>query len=79
MTLGSKEGFIKVISDKKTDEILGVHIIAERATDMIGEASVAMHLECTSEELGRIIHPHPTLSEAIMEAAQAVSDKAVHI
>jgi len=79
LTLGEREGFVKMVADKNTDEILGVHILGPNATDMISEAAIAMRLECTSEELGRAIHPHPTLSEAIMEAALAVSGKAVHI
>jgi len=79
LTLGEKEGFAKVVSDTDTDEILGVHIIGPNATELIGEAATAMRLECTSEELGKTVHAHPTLSEAIMEAALAVSERAVHI
>lgn len=78
-TMGEREGFVKVISDKETDEILGVHILGPNATDLIGEATIAIRLECTSEELGRTIHAHPTLGEAIMEAALAVSGKSIHI
>ncbi|MEM2539223.1 MAG: dihydrolipoyl dehydrogenase [Candidatus Bathyarchaeia archaeon] len=79
LTLGEREGFVKIIADKRRDEILGVHIIGPDASNMISEAVLAMKLECTSEELGRTIHPHPTLSEAIMEAALAVSGRAIHI
>jgi dihydrolipoamide dehydrogenase len=79
LTLGEREGFVKIISDRETDEILGVHILGPNATDLIGEAVIAIRLECTSEELGKTIHAHPTLSEAVMEAALAVSGKAVHI
>jgi len=79
LTLGEKEGFAKIVSDGETDEILGVHIIGPNATELIGEAATAMRLECTSEELGKTVHAHPTLSEAIMEAALAVSERAVHI
>ncbi|MEM2027073.1 MAG: dihydrolipoyl dehydrogenase [Candidatus Bathyarchaeia archaeon] len=79
LTLGEREGFVKIIADKRRDEILGVHIIGPDASNMISEAALAMKLECTSEELGRTIHPHPTLSEAIMEAALAVSGRAIHI
>jgi len=78
-TLGEREGFVKIVSDRETDEILGVHILGPNATDLIGEATIAIRLECTSEELGRTIHAHPTLSEAIMEAALAVSGKSIHI
>ncbi|MFQ6096005.1 MAG: dihydrolipoyl dehydrogenase [Candidatus Bathyarchaeia archaeon] len=79
LMLGGKDGFVKIVTDKETDEILGVHILGTNASDLIGEAAVALRLECTSEELGRVIHPHPTLSEAIMEAALAVSGRAIHI
>ena len=70
--LGETEGFIKVIADAKYDEVLGVHMIGPHATDLLSEACVAMGLEATAAELGHIMHPHPTLSEAVMEAAEAV-------
>ena len=79
ITLGEREGFVKIIAEKETDEILGVHIIGPDATNLISEAIVAIKLECTSEELGKTIHPHPTLSEAIMEASLAIFKKAIHI
>ena len=79
LALNEREGFVKVIAEKETDEILGVHIIGPDASNMISEATIAMRLECTSEELGRTIHPHPTLSETLMEAALAVFGKAIHI
>src|SRR5690349_12437969 len=77
--LGEEEGFVKVVSEKKYDEILGVHIIGPHATELIAEACVAMQLESTAEELGRTMHAHPTVSEAVMEAAEGVHDLAVHI
>jgi dihydrolipoamide dehydrogenase len=77
--LGEEEGFVKVVADKKYDEILGVHIIGPHATELIAEACVAMQLESTAEELGRTMHAHPTVSEAVMEAAEGVHDLAVHI
>jgi len=77
--LGEEEGFVKVVGEKKYDEILGVHIIGAHATELIAEACVAMQLESTAEELGRTMHAHPTVSEAVMEAAEGVHDKAVHI
>ena len=58
------DGFVKVISDTKYDEVLGVHIIGPRATDLIAEAAVALKLETTTEELAHTIHAHPTLPEA---------------
>jgi dihydrolipoamide dehydrogenase len=77
--LGERDGFVKIVTDKETDEILGVHIFGPNASNLISEAVVAMRLECTSEELSKAIHPHPSLSEAIMEAALDVSARAIHI
>ena len=77
--LGEEEGFVKVVSEAKYDEILGVHIIGPHATELIAEACVAMQLESTAEELGRTMHAHPTVSEAVMEAAEGVHGLAVHI
>jgi dihydrolipoamide dehydrogenase len=67
--MGEEKGFAKIITDKVTGEILGAHVIALRATDMIAEVCVAMKLESTITELADTIHPHPTISEMIMEAA----------
>src|SRR2546425_2608026 len=77
--LGEEEGFVKIVSEKKYDEILGVHIIGPHATELIAEACVAMQLESTAEELGRTMHAHPTVSEAVMEAAEGVHDMTIHI
>ncbi|MFN2510466.1 MAG: dihydrolipoyl dehydrogenase [Pyrinomonadaceae bacterium] len=77
--LGEEEGFVKVVSEAKYDEILGVHIIGPYATELIAEACVAMQLESTAAELGRTMHAHPTVSEALMEAAEGVHGLAVHI
>ena len=63
------DGFIKVLSDKTTDEILGVHMIGPRAADMIAEAVVAMEYRASAEDIGMLVHPHPTFTEAIKEAA----------
>jgi len=79
LTLDETEGFAKVVCDSETGEILGIHLIAPHATDLIGEAALAMLLECTSDELGSLIHGHPTISEALMEAARAVKKRAIHI
>ena len=62
-------GFIKIVRDTRYDEILGIHIIGARATDLISDACALIGLECTNEELSRIVHPHPTLTEAVMEAS----------
>ncbi|MBC7218483.1 MAG: dihydrolipoyl dehydrogenase, partial [Candidatus Caldatribacterium sp.] len=72
------EGFVKIVSDKKTGEILGVHIIGPSASNLIGEAILAMALESTPHEIAWAIHPHPTLSEAVMEAAEAVFGSPLH-
>jgi dihydrolipoamide dehydrogenase len=77
--LNDTAGFVKIVAEKKYDEVLGVHIIGPRATELIAEASAAMTLEATSEDLIRTVHAHPTLAEAIHEAAEAVSGHAVHI
>ncbi|MCA1581817.1 MAG: dihydrolipoyl dehydrogenase [Acidobacteria bacterium] len=72
-------GFVKIVAEKKYDEVLGVHIIGPKATELISEAGAALRLEATSEELVRTIHAHPTLSEAMHEAAEAVAGHAIHI
>jgi len=77
--MGERNGLIKVIADKKYGEILGVHIFGPHATDLIGEAILAMSLESTPTELTWAIHPHPTLSEALMEAFLDVDASAIHI
>lgn len=75
---GENEGFVKIVADKKYDEVLGVHIVGPKATELIAEACAALELETTTEELARTIHAHPTLSEAIGEAAHAVLGHAIH-
>jgi dihydrolipoamide dehydrogenase len=75
---GETTGFIKVILDKKYNEILGVHMICSHATDMVSEAVLALHLEATAKELATAMHPHPSVSEALMEAANAALGKAIH-
>jgi dihydrolipoamide dehydrogenase len=79
MILGETDGFIKIVSDEKYDEVLGVHIIGPKATDLIGEACLGMSLESMSEDIARTVHPHPTLTEAMMEAAHNVYGEAIHI
>ncbi|MCF6463485.1 dihydrolipoyl dehydrogenase [Clostridium sp. Cult1] len=76
---GETLGFAKIISDNKYGEILGVHIMASNATDMISEAIVAMQIEGTVYDVAKAIHPHPTLSEIVMEAAFGAVDKPIHI
>ncbi len=76
---GHTEGFVKVVRETRYDELLGVHIIGRHATDLIAEACVALQVESTTEELFRTIHAHPTLSEALAEAAHAAVGHAIHI
>jgi dihydrolipoamide dehydrogenase len=75
---GEVEGFVKIVFDKKYDEILGVHMIGPRSTELVAEATLALRLECTVEELVRTIHAHPTMSEAVGEAAHAAHGGAIH-
>ena len=77
--LQKTEGFVKIVRDTKYDEVLGVHIIGAHATDLIAEACVALSLESTTEEIFRTMHAHPTLSEAMAEAAHAATGSAIHI
>jgi dihydrolipoamide dehydrogenase len=77
--LGAREGFVKVVSDERYGEILGVHIIGPRATETIAEAVMAMRLEGTVDDIAHTIHAHPTLAEALGEAAHAAVDWAIHI
>jgi dihydrolipoamide dehydrogenase len=74
-----REGFVKIVADKKYDEILGVHMIGPRATELVAEATLMLRLECTVEELVRTIHAHPTMSEAIGEAAHATHGAPIHL
>ena len=76
---GDADGFIKVIRDKKYSEILGAHIIGPHATELIAEFVLGRHLESTVEEMEKAIHPHPTLSEAVAEAALAALGRPIHI
>lgn len=76
---GHKEGFVKLVFDAKYGELLGAHMIGGNVTEMIAEMVVARKLEITGHELIKTIHPHPTMSEAIMEAAAAAYDEVIHI
>ena len=79
MAMNQTEGFVKILADAKSDQVLGVHIIGPHATDLIAEAVPAMLMEITARELGRAIHAHPTLGEAMMEAAHAVHGECAHL
>ena len=76
---GATEGFVKVLSDKATDTVLGVHIIGAEAGTMIAEAAVAMEFRASAEDIGRVCHAHPTVNEALKEAALAAWDKPIHL
>jgi len=75
--LGHPEGFVKVVSEPKYDEVLGIHVVGPHATDLISEACVALRLEATTEEIFRTVHPHPTLPETLMQAAEDVHGLAI--
>ncbi len=76
---GETEGFVKIVAEKKYDEILGVHMIGPRSTELVAEATMALRMECTVEELIRTIHAHPTMAEAVGEAAHAAHGAAIHM
>jgi dihydrolipoamide dehydrogenase len=76
---GETDGFVKIVSEKKYDEVLGVHIIGPRATELVAEAVMMLRMECTVEELVKTIHAHPTMSEAVGEAAHAAHGAAIHV
>jgi dihydrolipoamide dehydrogenase len=76
---GEVDGFVKIVAEKKYDEILGVHIIGPRATELVAEAVMALRMEVTVEELIKTIHAHPTMSEAVGEAAHAAHGAAIHL
>ncbi len=77
--LGERDGLVKVVTEKRYDELLGIHIVGAGATNLIAEGVAALDLEATTEALARVIHPHPTLSEAILEGAHAALGHAIHI
>ena len=76
---GETEGFVKIVAERRYDEVLGVHMIGPRSTELIAEAVMALRLECTVEELIKTIHAHPTFSEAVGEAAHAAHGAAIHL
>jgi dihydrolipoamide dehydrogenase len=79
MAIHDTEGFAKIVADRKTDVVLGVHVVGPGACDLIAEGALALEAGLRVEDLGGTIHPHPTLPEAIMEAAHALHGKSVHI
>jgi dihydrolipoamide dehydrogenase len=79
LSVNDTEGFVKVVADGKTGELLGVHIVGNGASDLISEASLGIEMGAVADDLRLTIHPHPTLSEAVMEAAAAALGEAIHI
>lgn len=77
--MNSPDGFVKILADAKTDEILGVHIVSAGASDLIAEAAVAMEFKASAEDIARICHPHPSLSEVMREAALATDKRALNM
>lgn len=79
LSANEKDGFIKIIASEKYNEIIGVHILADNASDLISEAVITMKLEGTANEIAKSVHPHPTISEIYHEAALGIIDKPIHI
>jgi dihydrolipoamide dehydrogenase len=78
--LGQRQGFVKIVADKQYDEVLGIHMIGPRVTELIAEGGLALSHEATAESIMRTVHAHPTLYEAIVEAAHAAAEgAAIHM
>jgi dihydrolipoamide dehydrogenase len=77
--MDAPDGFVKVLADEETEQILGVHIISQGASDLIAEAAVAMEFKASAEDIGRICHPHPSMSEALREASLAIYKRALNM
>jgi dihydrolipoamide dehydrogenase len=79
LTAGAPDGMVKIVADTRYGEVLGVHMVGHNVTEFVAEATLGLALESTVEELANTVHAHPTLSEAVMEAALATLDRAIHI
>jgi dihydrolipoamide dehydrogenase len=77
--MGERDGQVKIVADRRTDRILGAHILGPRASDLIAELALAMEMGASAEDVGRSVHAHPTLPEAVKEAALAVAGRAIHV
>jgi dihydrolipoamide dehydrogenase len=77
--MGATDGFVKVLADKKTDKVLGAHIIGPDAGTLIAEMAIAIEFGASAEDIGRVSHAHPSLNEAVKEAALAAWTKPIHI
>ena len=78
VAMGDATGFAKVVADEATGQVLGLHLVGAHAADVVAEGALAVALEATVAELARTIHAHPTMSEAVMEAARAWLGQAIH-
>lgn len=76
---GESDGFVKIVADEENDNVLGIHIVGQEASSLIGEGALAIEMGATAEDIALTIHPHPTLNESLMEAAEATIGKAIHI
>ena len=79
MSVNDTDGLVKIIADAATEEVLGVHIVGNGASDMISEAALSIEMGAVAHDISLTIHPHPTLSEAVMEATAAALGEAVHM
>jgi dihydrolipoamide dehydrogenase len=79
MSIGETDGFVKVVTEQKTGRVLGIHIVGPNASDLISEAALALEVAATAEDIALTVHPHPTLGEAMMEAAAHSIGHAIHI
>jgi dihydrolipoamide dehydrogenase len=79
MSIRETDGFVKVITDSGSGQVIGIHLVGPSASDLVSEAALALEMGATAEDLALTIHPHPTLGEALMEASMAALGKAVHI
>lgn len=78
-TMGETDGMVKILADAETDRLLGVLVIGPRASDVIAEAALAMEFGASAEDLALAVHAHPTLSEAVKEAAMGVDGRTIHL
>jgi len=79
LAMNERDGQVKLIADARTDRLLGAHIVGPRASELIAEIGVAMELESSAEDIARSVHAHPTLAEAVREAALGVAKRSIHI
>jgi dihydrolipoamide dehydrogenase len=77
--MGEKDGQVKLVADAATDRLLGAHLVGPRVSDLVAELVMAMELGASAEDIARTVHAHPTLTEAVREAAFAVAGRAIHI